>query len=95
YYTQVEEVSFVNSDDLESAREEAEKILARLLANNLVAVFWNGPAGNGYIFDQPTGNFRGSGHHPYNCVREFPYTAGDEIGRAKAIAAAEEYLAKL
>jgi len=85
----VEYRRFVDGD-LDRAKAEAEKKLDELLKVNAVAVFFNAPAAEAYYEDSPPGNYKGSGHHPFNFMTEYPYdpSLGGDRERALGEAAA-------
>lgn len=78
-----------------NSREEAEDILRKCLFEPIVAVFLNGPTGDAYRSADPTGNWRGSGHHPFTVVAEFPYFPEIRGDRERAMMEADKEVRRL
>lgn len=95
HFTMVDSVKYrpyVEGDE-ERAKDEARRTLDKLLTEYVVAVFENRAAGEAFIEDQPSGNWRGSKYGHFSCVAEYPYS--DEKSHAEAIQKAEEYVRQL
>lgn len=97
HYTMIDSVEYrrLIEGDLERAQAEAEKKLADILRVDAVAVFYNAPAGEAYYEDSPSGNYKGSGHHPFSYVTEYPYDPAVEEDRERAINEAATHVQKL
>lgn len=81
--------------DRERAEAEAQKILDGLLTVNTVAIFANRPAGEAYCESNPSGNYKGSGHHPFNFVTEYEYDPKNPKSHEEAIREAESHVRSL
>lgn len=97
HFTMYNEVKYavLVPGDLARAKKEAQKILDGYLAVNAVAVFYNGPSGEAFYEDNPTGNYKGSKHHPFNFVCEYPYDPSIPWDHERALAEAKEHVASL
>lgn len=93
-YDRVEYAVLIEGD-LKRAEEEAERLLSGHLTVNAVAVFENRPTGEAYWVDKPTGNYRGSGHHPFNFYTEFAYDPEIPMDQQIAIWKAENIVKRL
>ncbi|MBI4377453.1 MAG: hypothetical protein HY549_13520 [Elusimicrobia bacterium] len=92
HFTLCEEVEYFPSleGSLKRAKAQASRLLDGHLTVNAVAVFENRPAGEAYFVDSPTGNYKGSGHHPFSFVREYSYSPNNLESRKAAIQRAKE-----